>query len=84
VHDDIEFNSKKSVIMIAKTREDQKLHFPSFFLGDQELNVVQKYRYLGHIIRNDLSDDDEVQRQCCQLYAQANMLARKFHVYRRH
>jgi len=80
MHYDIEFNSKKSVIMIAKTREDQKLHWPSFVLGDQELNVGQKVRYLGHIIRNDLSDDDDVQRQCCKLYAQANMLARKFHI----
>jgi len=42
--------------------------------------VVQKVRHLGHIFRNDLSDDDDVQQQCCKLYAQANMVARKFHM----
>ena len=43
---------------------------------------VNKVRYLGHIIRNDLchDDDDDVQRQCCKLYARANMLACKFHM----
>ncbi|TNN88179.1 hypothetical protein EYF80_001395 [Liparis tanakae] len=45
-----------------------------------ELNVVQKYRYLGNIVRNNLSDDDDVQQQCCKLYAQANMLAHCFKV----
>ncbi len=43
------------------------------------LNVVEKVKYLGHVIRDDLCDDD-VQRQCCKLYAQANMLAHKFHM----
>lgn len=41
------------------------------------INIV---KYLGHIIRNDLNDEDDVQRQCCRLYGQANMLARKFYM----
>ncbi len=61
-----------------KTKEDKKSNFPSFVLADQVLGVVSKFRYLGHIIRDDLCDDDDIQRQCCKLYAQANMLARKF------
>jgi len=35
---------------------------------------------LGHIIRNYLNDDYDVQRQCCKLYGQANMLARIFYM----
>lgn len=67
--------------MIFKTKEYQKLNFTLFLLSDQVLNVVNKVRYLGHIIRDDLCDDyDDVQRQCCKLYAPANMLARKFHM----
>ena len=77
---DIKFNPKKSVIMIAKTKEDQNQKFPLFLLSDRTLEVVKKVRYLGHIITDDLCDDDDVQRQCCKLYAQANMLARKFHM----
>ena len=75
---DIVFNSAKSVIMIVKTKEDRNTQFPSFFLAGQALGVVKKVKYLGHIIREDLCDDDDVQRQCCKLYAQANMLKRKF------
>ncbi len=66
--------------MIVKTKEDRKQKFPSFYLGDQLLNVVNKIKYLGHIIRDDLNDDDDVQRQCYKLYGQANMLARKFYM----
>ena len=66
--------------MIAKTKEDQNQKFPLFLLSDRTLEVVKKVRYLGHIITDDLCDDDDVQRQCCKLYAQANMLARKFHM----
>lgn len=77
---DIKYNSKKSVVMIARTKEDQKLHFPSFYLHDTELTIATKVKYLGHILRNDSCDDDDIQRQCCKLYAQANMLARKFYM----
>lgn len=40
--------------------------------------MVNKVKYLGHIIRSYLCDDDDIQRQYCKLYAQANMLVRKF------
>lgn len=35
--------------MIAKTKEDQAWHFPSFLMVP---NVVNTIRYLGHIIRD--------------------------------
>lgn len=77
---DIKYNPKKSIVMIARTKEDQELSFPCFYLNERKLSVLTKVKYLGHIIRDDLCDDD-VMRQCCKLYAQANMLAHKFHVY---
>ena len=77
---DIMFNPKKSVVMIMKTKDDRKATFPSFHLANKVLSVVDRVRYLGHIIRDDLSDDDDIQRQYCKLYAQANMLCRKFHM----
>ena len=36
-----------------------------------------KCKYLGHIINNNLTDDDDIARQKRCLYAQANVLARK-------
>ena len=49
-------------------------------MAGEVLEVVKKFKYLRHIIRDDLCDDDDVQHQCCKLYGQANMLAPKFHV----
>ena len=77
---DIKFNSTKSVVLIARTKEDRKLVFPSFSLAGEPLVVVKKVKYLGHVIRDDLCDDDDVQRQCGILYGHANMLARKFYM----
>ena len=36
-------------------------------------------KYLGHVI-TDMKDDLDIMRQCRQLYAQGNALARRFHV----
>ena len=42
------------------------------------LTRVTKYKYLGHCISNDLSDDDDMARQYRQIYAQGNALFRTF------
>lgn len=46
----------------------------------QIFSEVTKVRYLGHIIRDDLRDDDDVQHPCGKLYAAANVLVCKFHM----
>ena len=38
------------------------------------------FKYLGHIICNDLTDDDDMMRQRRQLYAQGNVISRRFHM----
>ena len=46
-------------------------------------NVIEeslKVKYLGHIICNDLTDDDDMMRQRRQLYAQGNVISRRFHM----
>ena len=42
------------------------------------LTRVTKYKYLGHCISDDLSDDDDMARQYRQIYAQGNALLRNF------
>ena len=39
-----------------------------------------KVKYLGHIICNDMSDDDDMMRKRRQLYDQGNVLSRRFHI----
>ena len=41
-------------------------------------NVVATYKYLGNYILDDLSDDDDINRQHRTLYVQGNIILRKF------
>ena len=38
------------------------------------------YKYLGHCINDELSDDDDMTRQRNKIYAQGNTLIRKFYM----
>lgn len=60
-------------IMIRRTYNRTDLFF-SFKLSGNILTVCQEIKYLGHVINDCLSDEEDVYRQC----AQANVLARKF------
>ena len=79
VESDVLYNAKKSVILICRTKEDQKLNFPVFYLSGHAINVSSSCKYLGHIINDKMEDDADMYRQRRMLYAQANMLVRKFH-----
>ena len=52
--------------------------FRCIHLNNHPLLYTTKCKYLGHIINNNLTDDDDIARQKRCLYAQANVLARKF------
>ncbi len=75
---DIKYNAAKNVIMICQTKEDNSLQFPVFKLSDHALCVWKKLKYLGHIITDQISDDEDIYRQSRVLYAQVNILLKKF------
>ena len=75
---DIKYNASKSAVLICRTKQDKRLNFPAFQLSGNILDVCRRIKYLGHFINDQLNDDDDVYRQCCKLYAQANTIARKF------
>ncbi len=77
----VEFDVKKSDVMIIKVKDDRKFYFPQFYLSGKVLNVCSVAKYLGHFCNDDPSDDKDIARQCCKLYAQGNTLVRKFHMY---
>ena len=76
---DVKYNAKKSVVLICRSKGDQKLTFPVFYLSGQVISVSSSCKYLGHIIDDKMQDDADMLRQRRMLYAQANMLVRKFH-----
>lgn len=49
VHD-MKYNTDKSVVMICRTKEDKCLMFPTFKLAGNNLRVMSKVKYLGHLI----------------------------------
>ncbi len=64
--------------MVVRSKEDRNSVFPTFHLSDGSLEMTEELKYLGHVFSNDLKDDSDIRRQCCKIYAQANMLLRKF------
>lgn len=77
---DIKYNAVKGYVMVVRTKEDSKLIFPDFSLTGSVLNSSNMVKYLGHYISNDLTDDRDIHRQLCKLYAQSNMLVSKFNM----
>ena len=50
----------------------KKFTIPNFKLNEIILHVVASYKYLGHYITDDLSDDDDTNRQRRTLFVQGN------------
>ena len=68
--------------MKMRNRSCKNVQFPSFMLGNDTLIEAESVKYLGHIISNSMLDDNDISRQCRQLYAQGNMIIRKCHVFK--
>ena len=76
----IKFNKLKSVCMHFEPKcKSWKEFKPKIWLGKDSVQLVEKYKYLGHNISADLTDNTDIQPQVGKLYARGNMLYRKFH-----
>ena len=69
---------KKTVCMCIQPKTWKLSRLPDLYLDKCKIDYVQKYKYLGCILYNDLTDDEDVQRQIRCMYSRANMLIRKF------
>ena len=77
---DMLFNASKSAIMLSKSSYMPYFHIPTFRLNGNSIDVVQKFKYLGHFVSANMSDKEDIERQRKKLYAQGNSLIRKFHM----
>ena len=77
---DIIGNTKKSVVMIRRSKLLKNAVVQPFKLCKENLSVVSEARYLGHYITADGKDDKDMTKACRLLYAQGNSLIRKFHM----
>lgn len=75
---DIKYNAGESAILLCRAKQDKKkATFSSVKLSNNVFEVYKKVKYLGHFIADQMNDDDDddIYRQCCKLYAQANTTA---------
>ena len=77
MENDIKYNASKSAVLISRTKEKK---IPVFKLSDNDLCTSKKVKYLGHMITDQMSDDDDIYRQCRSVCAQENILKVQ-HVY---
>ena len=66
--------------MIYRSMTLKGCTIPNFKLNGIILHVVASYKYLGLYITDDLSDDDDINRQRRTLFVQGNIILRKFNM----
>jgi len=78
---DMSCNTLKTVCMIFNPICKRKIVpcvFPPLTLNGACLNYVSEFKYLGHVINNKLSDDEDVKREIRSLFVRTNILLRRF------
>lgn len=74
----LEYNPNKSEVMVFKAGKIKPYYVPPIVLRNTPLRVVDRVKYLGHILTSDLSDDPDIERERRALAVRSNMLARRF------
>ncbi|XP_026333392.1 uncharacterized protein LOC113240333 [Hyposmocoma kahamanoa] len=64
--------------MVFKAGKIKPYYIPPVALGGVVLRNVQRVKYLGHILTDDLCDDQDIERERRALSVRCNMLARRF------
>lgn len=66
---DIKYNWKKSAVIICRNTYIKNVIFSPFKINGEDIKEVKSIKYLGHFITDSLDDNDDIMRQCRQLYA---------------
>ena len=74
-------NIAKTVCMVFKPKRSRMIvdsDFPCFALNGVALQFVREFKYLGHMINNEFSDDDDIKREIRNLFMRTNFLIRRY------
>ena len=71
----VPYNYNKSYCMVIDSKPQDIKNIHCVNLNSHPLPYTMKCKYLGHIINNSLTDDDDIVRQKRCFYAQAIVLA---------
>jgi len=78
---DMSCNANKTVCMMFKPVSRKCIintKFPLFKIGDSFVKFVSTFKYLGHLIVDNLSDDEDILREIRSMFVRCNILSRKF------
>lgn len=78
---DMTCNIKKTVCMVFSPKVRRYIisdAFPLLTIGDEYVQYTKSFRYLGHVIKSDLCDDDDILREVRNMFYRTNILLRKF------
>ncbi|XP_045765268.1 uncharacterized protein LOC123867322 [Maniola jurtina] len=73
----LKYNVKKTQMMVFRAGKGPE-RIPSVFLDGVPVERVAQFRYLGHILTEDLRDNQDMERERRALSVRCNMLARRF------
>ena len=76
---DIKFNHAKTVCVYLPSKGNCTLNSPLVYLNSLLLSLVPKFKYLGSLITQDNSDDENMRRQRGSCYARSNGLIKNFY-----
>jgi hypothetical protein len=74
----LKYNDKKSEFMVFKGSCKQPGQVPPVYLNGSQLRRVTHFKYLGHIVDEDLKDNFDIERERRALAVRGNMLAHRF------
>ena len=71
------YNTKKTKCMVFNCAGSRINKLPVVHLSGKKLDFVEEFKYLGHIISSDMSDDKDIIAQNKKLCARGNTIIRK-------
>ena len=81
---DVMYNSTKSNVLVFRSKLLKNVRVPEFEINNTAIYSGSMYKYLGHCINDELSDDDDMTRQCNKILCTGECIDQKvLHVYRK-
>ena len=74
----IEFSTRKTVVLLIRSRKCRIVSKPNIYLGSTVLSYVREFKYLGHILTEDFMDDSDIERELRIMSIRGNIMLRKF------
>jgi hypothetical protein len=74
----LKYNTDKSEFMIFKSNSREPPIIPPITLNTVTLNRVTHFKYLGHVVTENMCDDLDIERERRALSVRGNMLAHRF------